>query len=118
MCSCIRSCTLAFSRYFARRNCCLKKEDCWENNNDLFVGKGIFKDSKKLRYVTEAFKLHSADEQYVFRIKKEGRWRKLNERSLQIKLNYIICVRILVLHTGRSIKMMLYFLPYEKRNQR
>lgn len=84
----------------------------------MFVGKGIFKDSKKLRYVTEAFKLHSADEQYVFRIKKEGRWRKLNERSLQIKLNYIICVRILVLHTGRSIKMMLYFLPYEKRNQR
>ena len=67
----------------------LKKEDCWKNDNDLIIGKGIFEEDKKLRYVTEAFKLHPADEQYVFMVKKDGRWRKLNERSLQIKLYYI-----------------------------
>lgn len=67
----------------------LKKDDCWENDKDLVIGKGIFVDSQKLRYVTEAFKLHPANEQYVFMIKKDGRWRKLNERSLQIKLYYM-----------------------------
>lgn len=67
----------------------LKQEDCWEYDNDLVVGKGIFEERAKLRFVTEAFKMHPADEQYVFMVKKDGRWKKLNERSLQIKLYYI-----------------------------
>jgi len=65
----------------------LKKDDCW--NSDNGIEKGIFKEDEKKKYVTEAFKLHPDEEQYIFMLKKEGRWRRLNERSLQIKLYYI-----------------------------
>lgn len=65
----------------------LKKENCWED--DLGEGKGIFEERARLRIVREAFDLHPEDEQYIFMVKKDGRWRKLNEKSLQIKLYYI-----------------------------
>ena len=66
----------------------LKKDDCW--NSDGGLEKGIFKEDEKKKYVTDAFKLHSDEEQqYIFMVKKESRWRRLNARSLQIKLYYI-----------------------------
>lgn len=65
----------------------LRKVDCWGSKNGM--EKGIFKESARLRLVSKAFKLHPEDEQYIFMVKKDGRWRKLNERSLQIKLYYI-----------------------------
>lgn len=67
----------------------LKKENCWEDSNGMREGRGIFEESARLRIVSEAFKLHPEDEQYIFMVKKDGRWRRLNEKSLQIKLYYI-----------------------------
>ena len=65
----------------------LKKEDCWDS--DSGIGKGLFKDNKKMKFVSEAFKIHPENEEYIFMVKKDGKWKKLNERSLQIKLYYI-----------------------------
>lgn len=65
----------------------LGKEDCWDS--DSGVGKGLFRDNIKMRYVSTALKLHPENEEYIFMVKKDGGWKKLNERSLQIKLYYI-----------------------------
>lgn len=82
----------------------LKKDDCWYSGSG--IEKGIFKEDEKKKYVTEAFKMHPDEEQYIFMLKKEGRWRPLNERSLQIKLYYIcraIGIRYRVFHKNETI---------------
>lgn len=82
----------------------LKKDDCWYS--DSGIEKGIFKEDEKKKYVTEAFKMHPDEEQYIFMLKKEGRWRRLNERSLQIKLYYIcrdIGIRYRAFHKNETI---------------
>lgn len=67
----------------------LEKADCWEEDNELINGKGIFAENTRLRIVKEAFNLHPESEQYIFMIKRDNRWRRLNDNSLQIKLYYI-----------------------------
>lgn len=65
----------------------LRKEDCWDSGSG--IEKGMFKECARQRFVTEANKHHPDEEQYVFMVRKDGRWKRLNERSLQIKLYYI-----------------------------
>lgn len=65
----------------------LTKEKCWDSGNGM--EKGIFRQDTKKRLITAAFNLHPENEEYIFMVKKDGKWRKLNERSLQIKLYYI-----------------------------
>lgn len=84
----------------------LKRSDCWGNDNDFEKGKGIFKENVRLRLVSKAFKLHPENDRYVFMVKKDGGWRKLNERSLQIKLYYIcqdIGIKYRAFHKNETI---------------
>lgn len=71
----------------------LKKEDCWGNNDmgDRNIGydRNIFNVWQRANYIRKAIKLHPEEDKYVFMVKKDGNWKKLTERSLQIKLYYI-----------------------------
>lgn len=71
----------------------LKKEDCWGSSdmNEKIAGldRNIFNEWKRAEIIRKAINLHPEDTNYVFMVKKEGTWRKLTEKSLQVKLYYI-----------------------------
>lgn len=71
----------------------LKKENCWGNNNmdgrTIGFDKNIFSVWHRMIYIKRAIKLHPEDTIYVFMVEKNGTWKKLTGRSLQIKLYYI-----------------------------
>lgn len=72
----------------------LKKEEYFGNSNmpDITISfdKNIFNVWQRFNYIRKAAKLHSEDTIYVFMVEKNGIWKKLTGRSLQVKL-YHIC---------------------------
>ena len=58
----------------------LKKKNCNED---------VLKKWNSKKIIEKALQLHPEEEEYIFMVKKEGRWTKLTVRGVQIKLYYI-----------------------------
>lgn len=58
----------------------LKKKNCNED---------VLKKWSSKKIIEKALQLHPEEEEYIFMVKKEGRWTKLTVRGVQIKLYYI-----------------------------
>lgn len=75
----------------------LKKEEYFGNSNmpDITISfdKNIFNVWQRFNYIRKAAKLHPENTMYVFMVEKNGIWKKLTGRSLQVKL-YHICQNI------------------------
>ena len=71
----------------------LKKEDFLDNNDTgdktIIFDPNIFNMLQRAIYIHKAIKLHPEDTIYVFMVEKDGTWKKLSGRSLQLKLYYI-----------------------------
>ena len=67
----------------------LRVEDFTDDKIINGTNKEFAKSVQKQEIIKTAINLHPKEGEYVFMFKKDGIWRKLNSRSLQIKLYYI-----------------------------